>query len=106
MAAGIAFIKKKIKILLLIFLSIFLIIFYKDMFGQHMKPIVSDYFSWGAKSTSISIKRYFGLEINNNIFKKLNTQLQTFKANITKKQRSIIGQNNLKMKKKKAKYLY
>jgi hypothetical protein len=52
------------------------------------------------------LKIYFGLEINNNIFKKLNTQLQTFKANITKKQRSIIGQNNLKMKKKKAKYLY
>jgi hypothetical protein len=64
MAAGIAFIKKKIKILLLIFLSIFLIIFYKDMFGQNMKPVVSDYFSWGAKSTSVSIKRHFGLEIN------------------------------------------
>jgi hypothetical protein len=25
---------------------------------------VSDYFSWGAKTTSISIERYFGLEIN------------------------------------------
>ena len=64
MAAGIAFIKKKIKILLLILFSIFLVIFYKDMFGQNMKPILSDYFSWGAKSTSISIKRHFGLEIN------------------------------------------
>jgi hypothetical protein len=64
MAAGIAFIKKKIKILLLILFSIFLIIFYKDMFGQNMKPGLSDYFSWGAKSTSISINRHFGLEIN------------------------------------------
>lgn len=64
MAAGIAFIKKKIKILLLILFSIFLVIFYKDMFDQNMKPVSSDYFSWGAKSTSISVKRHFGLEIN------------------------------------------
>jgi hypothetical protein len=64
MAAGIAFIKKKIKILLLFLFSIFLIIFYKDMFNQNMTPVLSDYFSWGAKSTSISIKRHFGLEIN------------------------------------------
>lgn len=63
-AAGIAFIKKKIKILLLFLFSIFLIIFYKDIFSQNMTPILSDYFSWGAKSTSISIKRHFGLEIN------------------------------------------
>lgn len=64
MAAGIAFIKKKIKILLLFLFSIFLIIFYKDMLSQNMTPVLSDYFSWGAKSTSISIKRHFGLEIN------------------------------------------
>jgi hypothetical protein len=64
MAAGIAFIKKKIKILLLILVTIFIIIFFKDIFGQNMKPVLSDYFSWGAKSTSISIKRHFGLEIN------------------------------------------
>jgi hypothetical protein len=64
MAAGIAFIKKKIKILLLILVTIFIIIFFKDMFSQNMRPIVSDYFSWGGKSTSISIKRHFGLQIN------------------------------------------
>ena len=64
MVAGIAFIKKKIKILLLILLTIFIIIFFKDIFGQNLRPVLSDYFSWGAKSTSISIKRHFGLEIN------------------------------------------
>jgi hypothetical protein len=64
MAAGIAFIKKKIKMLLLILVTIFIIIFFKDIFSQNMTPVLSDYFSWGAKSTSISIKRYFGLEIN------------------------------------------
>ena len=64
LAAGIAFIKKKIKILLLILVTMFIVIFFKDMFSQNMRPFLSDYFSWGAKSASISIKRNLGLEIN------------------------------------------
>ena len=58
------------------------------MFNENMTPILSDYFSWGAKSASISIKRHFGLEINyiNIIFFLLSMSLITLidKLNLLK----------------------
>lgn len=54
---------------------------------------------------SKTFKIYLVLKINNYQIKKSNTQLQKLMANIFKKQKKIIGQSNLKMNKKKVKYL-
>jgi hypothetical protein len=64
MAAGIAYIKKKIKILLLFSLIIFILYFYKDIMSESGYVIVNDWYSFGAKSTSITIERYFFIKIN------------------------------------------
>lgn len=64
MAAGIAYIKKRIKILLLFGLLIFILYFYKDIMSESGYVIVNDWYSFGAKSTSITIERYFFIKIN------------------------------------------
>ena len=64
MAAGIAYIKKRIKILLLFGLIIFILYFYKDMMSESGSVLVNDWYSFGAKSTSITIERYFFVKIN------------------------------------------
>jgi hypothetical protein len=64
MAAGIAYIKKKIKILLFFSLIIFLLYFYKYMFSESSIVIINDWLSFGSKSTSITIERYFFIKIN------------------------------------------
>ena len=60
--SGIGFIKKKIKILFLICSVIFILIFYKAMFNA--EPMMVEYFSFGAKSLSVTIKRAFNLDVN------------------------------------------
>jgi hypothetical protein len=62
-ASGIGFIKKKIKILLFICFAIFILIFYKEMFLVS-QPFISEWFSFGAKSLSITIKRTFNLNVS------------------------------------------
>ena len=64
LVSAIAFIKKKIKILLLFFLLIFILYFYKFMFSESGLVIVNDWFSFGSKSTSITLKRYSLININ------------------------------------------
>jgi hypothetical protein len=64
MAAGIAYIRKRIKILLLFGLIIFILYSYKYMISESSVQIVNDWFSFGAKSTSITIERYFFTKIN------------------------------------------
>ena len=64
MVSGIAFIKKKIKILLFFGLVIFILYFHKTMFSESALAIVNDWFSFGSKSTSITIERYFSTKIN------------------------------------------
>ena len=63
-AAGIAYIKKRIKILLLFGGIIFILYSYKYMISESSLQIVNDWFSFGAKSTSITIERYFFTKIN------------------------------------------
>ena len=62
--SGIGFIKKKIKILFFISSAIFLLIFYKSIFSTNMQPMLAEWFSFGAKSLSITIKRTFNLDIS------------------------------------------
>jgi hypothetical protein len=64
MFSGIGFIKKKIKILFVIFSAIFILIFYKSIFSLTMEPIVAEWFSFGSKSLSVTIKRTFNLDIS------------------------------------------
>ena len=56
--------KKKIKILLLICLVIFVLYFYKFIFNESGLVIVNDWFSFGSKSTSITFQRYSLININ------------------------------------------
>ena len=62
--SGIGFIKKKIKILFLICSVIFMLIFYKAIFYLNMEPILAEWFSFGAKSLSVTIKRVFNLDVS------------------------------------------
>ena len=62
--SGIGFIKKKIKILFLICSVIFILIFYKAIFSLQMEPILAEWFSFGAKSLSVTIKRAFNLDVS------------------------------------------
>jgi hypothetical protein len=64
LASTISFIKKKIKILLLFVLVIFVLYFYEFMFSESGLVIVNDWFSFGSKSTSITLQRYFFTKIN------------------------------------------
>ena len=64
LASTISFIKKKIKILLLFILVIFFLHFYKVIFSESGQAIVNDWFSFGSKSTSITLQRYFLPKIN------------------------------------------
>ena len=59
LVSAISYIKKKIKILLLFSLIIFILYFYKSMIGESGVVIVNDWFSFGSMSTSITLKRYF-----------------------------------------------
>ena len=63
-AAGIAYIKKRIKILLLSSFIIFILYSYKYMISESGSQIINDWFSFGTKSTSITIERYFFTKIN------------------------------------------
>ena len=58
LAATISFIKKKIKIILLFILVIFVIYFYEYIFKESAIVLVNDWFSFGSKSTSITLQRY------------------------------------------------
>ena len=60
----ISFIKKKIKILLLFSLVIFVVYFYKFMLGETGLVVVNDWFSFGSKSTSVTLQRYSLININ------------------------------------------
>ena len=62
--SAISFIKKKLKILLLFSLVIFVLYFYKFMFSESGLVIVNDWFSFGSKSTLITLQRYFLININ------------------------------------------
>ena len=62
--SGIGFIKKKIKILFLICSVIFILIFYKAIFSLNMEPILAEWFSFGAKSLSVTVKRAFNLDVS------------------------------------------
>jgi hypothetical protein len=62
--SGIGFIKKKIKILFLICSVIFILIFNQAIFDLKMQPILAEWFSFGAKSLSVTIKRTFNLDIS------------------------------------------
>lgn len=62
--SGIGFIKKKIKILFLICSVIFILIFNQAIFDLRMQPILTDWFSFGAKSLSVTIKRTFNLDVS------------------------------------------
>ena len=62
--SGIGFIKKKIKILFLICSVIFILIFYKAIFSLQMEPILAEWFSFGAKSLSVTVKRAFNLDVS------------------------------------------
>ena len=64
LASTISFIKKKIKILLSFILVIFVLYFYEFMFSESGLVIVNDWFSFGSKSTSITLQRYFLIKIN------------------------------------------
>ena len=64
LASSISFIKKKIKILLIFSLVIFFLYFYKFMFGEAGIQIVNDWFSFGSKSTLITLQRYSLININ------------------------------------------
>ena len=64
LVSAISYIKKKIKILLLFSLVIFILYFYKFMFDESGLVIVNDWFSFGSKSTSITLRRYFLTNIN------------------------------------------
>ena len=64
LASSISFIKKKIKILLIFSLVIFVLYFYKFMFGEAGLQIVNDWFSFGSKSTSVTLQRYSLMNIN------------------------------------------
>ena len=94
MAAAIAYIKKKIKILLLFSIIIFILSSYKYMISESGSQIVNDWYSFGAKSTSITIERYFFIKINHvyisvflillsliTLIKKLNLLNAEFKKN-------------------------
>jgi hypothetical protein len=59
LVSAISYIKKKIKILLLFSLIIFILYFYKNMIGESGVVIVNDWFSFGSMSTSITLKKYF-----------------------------------------------
>jgi hypothetical protein len=61
--SGIGFIKKKTKILLFICSAIFILIFYKEMFLVS-QPWITEWFSFGAKSLSLTIKRTFNLNLS------------------------------------------
>jgi hypothetical protein len=62
--SGIGFIKKKIKILFLICSVIFILIFNQAIFDLRMQPILAEWFSFGAKSLSVTIKRTFNLDVS------------------------------------------
>jgi len=62
--SGIGFIKKKIKILFLICSVIFILIFNQAIFDLRMQPIIAEWFSFGAKSLSVTIKRTFNLDVS------------------------------------------
>jgi hypothetical protein len=62
--SGIGFIKKKIKILFLICSVIFILIFNQAIFDLRMEPILAEWFSFGAKSLSVTIKRTFNLDLS------------------------------------------
>ena len=64
LASAISFIKKKIKILLLFSLVIFVLYFYKFMLRESGLVLVNDWFSFGSKSTSITLQRYSLININ------------------------------------------
>jgi hypothetical protein len=64
LVSAISYIKKKIKILLLFSLVIFIIYFYKFMFDQSGLVILNDWFSFGSKSTSVTLERYSLTNIN------------------------------------------
>ena len=64
LVSAISFIKKKIKILLIFSLVIFVLYFYKFMFGEGGIQLVNDWFSFGSKSTLITLQRYFLININ------------------------------------------
>ena len=61
--AGIAFIKKKIKIFALILVTFFFIYNFKAIFYENVEGI-NDWLSFGSKSTSVSIYRFFSVNIN------------------------------------------
>jgi len=62
--SGIGFIKKKIKILFLICSVIFILIFNQAIFDLRMQPILAEWFSFGAKSLSVTVKRAFNLDVS------------------------------------------
>ena len=64
LASAISFIKKKIKILLLFCLVIFVLYFYKLIFSESGLQPINDWFSFGSKSTSITFQRYSLININ------------------------------------------
>ena len=64
LVSAISYIKKKIKILLLFSLIIFILYFYKFIFAESKLVIVNDWFSFGSKSTSVTLQRYFLTNIN------------------------------------------
>jgi hypothetical protein len=67
LASAISFIKKKIKILLLFCLVIFVLYFYKIIFSESGLVVTNDWFSFGSKSTSITFQRYSLININHTL---------------------------------------
>jgi hypothetical protein len=61
--AGITFIKKRIKILALILVIFFFMYNFKAIFYEQAGA-TNDWFSFGAKSTSLSINKFFSININ------------------------------------------